>query len=278
MAFDLKVFHSPDSDDAFMFYAISEGRIKDPGLNISCALLDIQSLNDMALKREIDCTAISFHAYAYCFGDYHVLPQGASFGDGYGPKLIALKPYELKDLKGKKVAIPGRLTSAALAFRMLGIDCEEIVVPFDKIMETVVKKEADAGLLIHEGQLTYAKEGFRLLVDLGAWWKERTGLPLPLGGNVIRKDLDEYILKTFPPLFRQSIEYSLANRKEALLYAMKFGRDLDDGEADTFVSMYVNEWTRDYGENGRLAVRRFLDEAFEMGLIPDKVDVSFLGC
>jgi len=276
MAFGLKVFHSPDSDDAFMFYAITEGKVADPLLEVSCELMDIQSLNEMALRSEVDCTAISFHAYAHCFRNYHVLPHGASFGDGYGPRLITKGPFDLKDLSGRRVAIPGQLTSAALAFRMLNLGAEEVNVPFDRIMEAVSEGQADAGLLIHEGQLTYEKEGFRLLIDLGAWWKERTGLPLPLGGNVIRKDLDPYIIKNFPPLFGRSIEYSLANRSEALEFAKRFGRGLDDRDADEFVGMYVNEWTRGYGEPGRRAVRTFLDEAYSMGLIPEKVEVSFL--
>ena len=277
MAFDLKVFHSPDSDDAFMFYAISEGKVRDPRLTVSCELEDIQSLNEKALKGEVDCTAVSFHAYAYCFRDYHILPQGASFGDGYGPRLISKRPVGIKDLAGRKVAIPGRLTSAALAFRMLGTGAVEVEVPFDRIMETVASGAADAGLLIHEGQLTFGSEGFYLVLDLGAWWMEKTGLPLPLGCNIIRKGLDHYILDNFPRLFRESIEYSLGNRLEALEYAKRFGRGLDDAQADRFVSMYVNEWTRGYGEKGRKAVREFLGEAFSAGLIPQEVDVSFLG-
>lgn len=277
MAFDLKVFHSPDSDDAFMFYAISEGKVRDPRLTVSCELEDIQSLNEKALKGEVDCTAVSFHAYAYCFRDYHILPQGASFGDGYGPRLISKRPVGIKDLAGRKVAIPGRLTSAALAFRMLGTGAVEVEVPFDRIMETVASGAADAGLLIHEGQLTFGNEGFYLVLDLGAWWMEKTGLPLPLGCNIIRKGLDPYILDNFPRLFRESIEYSLGNRLEALEYAKRFGRGLDDAQADRFVSMYVNEWTRGYGEKGRKAVREFLGEAFSAGLIPQEVDVSFLG-
>lgn len=277
MAFDLKVFHSPDSDDAFMFYAISEGKVRDPRLTVSCELEDIQSLNEKALKGEVDCTAVSFHAYAYCFRDYHILPQGASFGDGYGPRLISKRPVGIKDLAGRKVAIPGRLTSAALAFRMLGTGAVEVEVPFDRIMETVASGAADAGLLIHEGQLTFGSEGFYLVLDLGAWWMEKTGLPLPLGCNIIRKGLDPYILDNFPRLFRESIEYSLGNRLEALEYAKRFGRGLDDAQADRFVSMYVNEWTRGYGEKGRKAVREFLGEAFSAGLIPQEVDVSFLG-
>lgn len=274
--FKLKVYHSPDSDDAFMFYGISEGLLKDPSLEVSCELMDIQSLNEKALRGEIDCTAISFHAYAHCFRNYHILPQGASFGDGYGPRLIARTPVRLEELKGRKVALPGALTSATLAFRMLGIECEEIMVPFDRIMDEVREGRAEAGLLIHEGQLTYASDGFHLILDLGEWWKKRTGLPLPLGGNVIRNGLDAYILKNFPPLFERSIRYSMENREEALQYAMQFGRGLNGTDAGRFVDMYVNRWTRSYGENGKLAVRRFLDEAFEMGLIPEKVEASFL--
>ncbi|HNQ77703.1 MAG TPA: ABC transporter substrate-binding protein [Acidobacteriota bacterium] len=276
MPFKLKVYHSPDSDDAFMFYGISEGLLKDPSLEVSCELMDIQSLNEKALKGEIDCTAISFHAYAHCFRDYHILAQGASFGDGYGPRLIASTPVRLEDLKGRKVAMPGALTTATLAFRMLGIDCEEIMVPFDRIMDEVREGRADAGLLIHEGQLTYAADGFHLVLDLGEWWKERTGLPLPLGGNVIKKNLDPCVLKGFPLLFRRSIEYSLDNREKALAYAKQFGRGLTWEDADRFVDMYVNKWTRGYGETGKLAVGRFLDEAFGMGLIPEKAEPSFL--
>lgn len=276
MTLSLKVYHSPDSDDAFMFYGISEGKVKAPGLDVDCELKDIQSLNRMALKGEVDCTAISFHAYAYCFDKFHILPQGASFGDGYGPRLISTEPFKPGDLKGRKIAIPGGLTTATLALRMLDLDAVEIETPFDEIMDAVKRKDADAGLIIHEGQIIYAREGFHLILDLGKWWKEKTGLPLPLGGNVIRKGLDPYILKTFPKLMKKSVEYGLENRAEALNFAKKFGRGLDDSEADAFVAMYVNDWTRGYGERGKLAVRTFLERAFELGLIPDKVKASFL--
>ncbi len=276
MAYKLTVYHSPDSDDAFMFYALTEGIIKDDNIEIDLRLKDIQSLNEMALRNEVEVSAISFHAYSYIFKNYHLLSCGASFGDGYGPKIVATKNYSLEDLKGKKIAVPGQYTSAALVFRMLNLECKEIMVPFDKVGEAVKEGSVDAGILIHEGQLTYEREGFFLVKDLGEWWKEKTGFPLPLGGNVIKKDLPSYIIEKFPEMMKKSIEFSLTNKKEALEFARHFGRNITDREAEKFVSMYVNHWTVNYGDKGKKAVDIFLERAYEMKLVPERPVVSFL--
>lgn len=276
MKYRLTVYHSPDSDDAFMFYPITKGIVGDGEIEIDLKLKDIQSLNEMAMKNEVDVSAVSFHTYAHIFKSYHILPCGASFGDGYGPRIIALENYSLRDLKGKKVAIPGRFTTATLTFRMLEVGAEEIEVPFNEVGQAIREGRADAGILIHEGQITYQKEGFFLVKDLGEWWKEKTGLPLPLGGNVIKKDLPSYVLEKFPALMKRSVEYSLNNRSEALKFAKDFGRGISDNEAESFVSMYVNHWTVDYGEKGKEAVKFFLDFAYDLKLIPEKPQISFL--
>lgn len=276
MAYKLTVYHSPDSDDAFMFYAMTKGIVGDSEIEIDLQLKDIQSLNEMAIKGRVDVSALSFHAYAYVYKNYHILPCGASFGDGYGPKIIALENYSLKDLKGKKVAVPGRYTTAALVFKMVECGAEEIEVPFNEVMPTLKEGRADAGILIHEGQITYKKEGFFLIKDLGEWWKEKTDLPLPLGGNIIKKDLHPYVIEKFPKLMRESVNYSLKNKNEALKFAKNFGRGLSDSETEDFVSMYVNQWSVNYGERGREAVRFFLSVAFDKKLIPEKPQVSFL--
>jgi 1,4-dihydroxy-6-naphthoate synthase len=259
-----------------MFYAMTKGIVGDGEMEVDLQLKDIQSLNEMAMRNEVDVSAVSFHTYAYIYKNYHILPCGASFGDGYGPRIIALENYSLKDLKGKKVAIPGRYTTAALAFRMLRSGAEEIEVPFGEVMQTVREGRADAGILIHEGQITYKREGFFLVKDLGEWWKEKTDLPLPLGGNVIKKDLPPYVIEKFPPLMKKSVDYSMKNKAEALKFAKDFGRGISDSEAESFVSMYVNHWTLDYGEKGKEAVKVFLSTAFDMKLIPEKPQISFL--
>ncbi|MFB3851426.1 MAG: menaquinone biosynthesis family protein [Acidobacteriota bacterium] len=276
MKYRLTVYHSPDSDDAFMFYALTKGILSDVEMEIDLQLKDIQSLNEMAMRNEVDVSAVSFHTYAYIYKNYHILPCGASFGDGYGPRIISLENYSLRDLKGKKVAIPGRFTTATLAFRMLQLGAEEIEVPFNEVGQAMREGRADAGILIHEGQITHQREGFFLVKDLGEWWKEKTGMPLPLGGNIIRKDLPPYVIEKFPLLMRESVEYSLKNKSEALKFAKDFGRGISESEAESFVSMYVNHWTVDYGEKGKEAVKIFLDLAFDMNLIPEKPQISFL--
>lgn len=276
MKYRLTVYHSPDSDDAFMFYALTKGILSDVEMEIDLQLKDVQSLNEMAMRNEVDVSAVSFHTYAYIYKNYHILPCGASFGDGYGPRIISLENYSLRDLKGKKVAIPGRFTTATLAFRMLKLGAEEIEVPFNEVGQAIREGRADAGILIHEGQITHQREGFFLVKDLGEWWKEKTGMPLPLGGNIIRKDLPPYVIEKFPLLMRESVEYSLKNKSEALKFAKDFGRGISESEAESFVSMYVNHWTVDYGEKGKEAVKIFLDLAFDMNLIPEKPQISFL--
>jgi 1,4-dihydroxy-6-naphthoate synthase len=271
----IRLAHSPDSDDAFMFYGLAKGHVDTEGLTFIHELQDIQSLNERALRGELDVTAVSFHAYAYLAERYLLLPHGASFGDGYGPMVVTAKPTEASALKGSKVAVPGLLTSAYMALRLFQEDFEPVVMDFDRILPAVKAGEIPAGLIIHEGQLTYAREGLHLVVDLGAWWKERTGLPLPLGGNVIRKDLGPHLVAKTSRLLRASVAYSLAHREEALSYAMDFGRGLDRKEADTFVGMYVNDWTLDYGEAGRRAVQLFLDEGFAKGILPHRVAAEF---
>ena len=273
----IRLAHSPDSDDAFMFYALAKGLIDTEGITFEHELQDIQSLNERALKGELDVTAISFHAYAYLTDKYFLLPHGASFGDGYGPMVVAREPMSVDQLKGRRVAVPGPMTTAFLALQLLEKDFEPVQMDFDAIIPAVKAGEVPAGLIIHEGQLTFDREGLNLVVDLGVWWKDRTGLPLPLGGNAIRKDLGpELIAKTSRKLL-ESIEYSLDHRKEALAYALAFGRGLSAEDADTFVGMYVNDWTRGYGERGREAVDRLLGEAFEKGLIPNRVVAEFAG-
>jgi 1,4-dihydroxy-6-naphthoate synthase len=271
----IRLAHSPDSDDAFMFYALAKGLIDTEGITFEHELQDIQSLNERALKGELDVTAISFHAYAYLTDKYLLLPHGASFGDGYGPMVVAREPTTMDDLRGKKIAVPGRMTTAFLALQLLEKDFEPVQMDFDAIIPAVKAGEVAAGLIIHEGQLTFSRDGLHLVVDLGVWWKERTNLPLPLGGNAIRKDLGPELTARTSRKLLESIEYSLAHRKEALDYALAFGRGLSADDADTFVGMYVNDWTRGYGEKGRAAVDRLLGEAYEKGLIPNRVKAEF---
>ncbi|MEW6757427.1 MAG: MqnA/MqnD/SBP family protein [Acidobacteriota bacterium] len=271
----IRLAHSPDSDDAFMFYGLAKGLLNTEGITFLHELQDIQSLNERALRAELEVTAVSFHAYAFLADRYLLLPHGASFGDGYGPMVVSREPRDVRSLRGLKVAVPGRMTSAFLALRLVEPDVEPVFMDFDAILPAVKSGEVPAGLIIHEGQLTYSREGVRLVVDLGVWWKGRTGLPLPLGGNVIRRDLGPDLVAQVSRLLRASIAYSLSHREEALDYAMTFGRGLSRKDADTFVGMYVNEWTLDYGEAGRRAVRLFLDEAFEKGLLPHRPLVEF---
>ncbi len=268
--------HSPDSDDAFMFYALADGQIDTQGISYVHELQDIETLNRRAMRGELDVTAVSIHAYAYMSETYALLPHGASMGDGYGPKLVAKQPMTRSDIAGLRIAVPGLMTSAYLSLRLFQPDFIPVVVPFDEIEQAVISGNADAGLLIHESQLTYGDEGLHLIADMGAWWLEKTGLPLPLGGNVIRKDMPRELQKKVSRHLRASIAYGLDNRQDALDHAMRFARGLDRGKADTFVGMYVNEWTLDYGERGRAAIRLFLDEGVRSGIITRPVTVEFV--
>jgi 1,4-dihydroxy-6-naphthoate synthase len=272
---EIKVAHSPDSDDAFMFYALSSGKLDTGEFRITHILEDIESLNQKAIRGQYEVTAISFHAYAFISHRYALLPSGASIGERYGPVVVSRQQDKGMGLKGKRIAIPGTLTTAYLVLKLFEPDFEAIVTPFDHITEEVAAGAADAGLLIHEGQLNYGKEGLRKVVDLGEWWFERTALPLPLGGNAIRRDLGPDKIARFSKLLRQSIQYALDHREEALEHAMKYARGLDARQADRFVGMYVNSRSLNYGDDGRTAVRRLLREAFDRKLIPSKVDVEF---
>lgn len=274
----LTLGHSPDPDDAFMFWALASGAIDTEGFTFEQILEDIQSLNERAGREELDITAVSAHAYAYLSDRYILLPCGASMGDGYGPLVVARGTMSLEQLRRARIAVPGTLTSAFLALRLYLGDFDYDVVPFDQITQTVLDGRAEAGLLIHEGQITYQREGLEAVVDLGLWWKERTGgLPLPLGFNAARKALGQPVLSRLARVLLRSIEAGLDRRAEALRYAGKWGRGLDMELTDRFVGMYVNELTLDLGERGRAALRRFLDEAFERGFIPRKVVPEFVG-
>lgn len=269
----IRIAHSPDSDDAFMFYALTQGLLDDSGLDIEHLLKDIETLNQEAFRGTYEITALSVHAYAFLHDRYVLMPSGASFGDGYGPVVVAREPLSRKDLAGATVAVPGKLTTAYLALRLWQPEIEPRFVPFDRIFETVHSGEADAGVVIHEGQLTWGDEGLSSVVDLGVWWQEETDGPLPLGANGIRKDLPADLQKRLCRLLRASIDYALDHRREALGYAIRYARDLeqDPERSDRFVGMYVNEWTRDYGEAGRAAVQLLLDRGHEAGILPERV-------
>jgi 1,4-dihydroxy-6-naphthoate synthase len=273
----IHVSHSPDSDDAFMFYALAEGKVDTEGLRYVHELQDIESLNQRARRGELEVTAVSIHAFAYLADRYALLPSGASMGDRYGPRLVARTPLARADVKGKRVAAPGPLTSAYLALRLYEPDFEPVWTPFDQIEDVVLAGDVDLGLLIHEGQLTYGDRGLHLVADMGEWWFGETGLPLPLGGNVVRRDLGEELTATIARHLHASIAYSLQHRQAALDHAMQYARGLDPAKADTFVGMYVNDWTLDYGARGREAVRLFLQRGHEAGVIPHAVDVTFVG-
>jgi 1,4-dihydroxy-6-naphthoate synthase len=271
----ITVAHSPDSDDAFMFYGLASGAVGSSKYEIGQVLSDIESLNRAAFEGTYEVTAVSFHAYAHLFDQYALLPHGASMGDRYGPILVT-RTGGPRSLDGVKVAVPGTLTTAFLALRLYRPDFDYEVMPFDRIQDAVREGRAQAGLLIHEGQLTYADEGLEKMVDLGEWWAERTdGLPLPLGGNVIRRDLGPEAIREVSRLLHDSIAYALSHREEAVKYALQFGRGLDKPRTDTFVGMYVNQLTLDYGARGRAAVERLFTDAFEQGLIPKRVPVEF---
>jgi 1,4-dihydroxy-6-naphthoate synthase len=277
----LTLGHSPDPDDAFMFYALAKDLIPTQGFRFEHILQDIQTLNERATRGELDITAISLHAYAYVSGKYALLPSGASMGDGYGPMLVAKQKFSRTEIAGKKIAVPGTMTSAFLALQLwLGKSAKEfnyVVVPFDQIFKAVRSGAADVGLIIHEGQLTYQKEGLVVCEDLGVWWgKENDGLPLPLGGNVIHKKFPPDMRKTIAGILSASIQFSLDHRAEAVQHALQYARDMGRDLADKFVGMYVNHWTLDYGERGRESIRRFLGRAFERGLIPHRQELEFV--
>jgi 1,4-dihydroxy-6-naphthoate synthase len=273
----IRVAHSPDSDDAFMFYALSQDKFDTGNLRFVHELSDIESLNRRALTGELEVSAVSIHAYAYISDRYALLSSGSSMGDRYGPRLVAREKMGRGDLQGKTVAVPGEWTTAFLALKLYEPEAEHVVVPFDEIMNLVARGEADVGLIIHEGQLYHESEGLHLIEDLGEWWYGETSLPLPLGGNVVRRDLGEETIREVARLIKASIQYSLDNREEALAYALGYARDLPPELADKFVSMYVNEWTVDYGKTGREAVRTLLSRGYEAGVIPHKVEVEFVG-
>jgi 1,4-dihydroxy-6-naphthoate synthase len=268
--------HSPDSDDAFMFYGLATHKIDTGRLHFEHLLKDIQTLNEEATRGTYDVTAISFHAYAYVADKYALLPHGASIGDNYGPIVVSRESATPDDIPNLKIAIPGKMTSAFLALQIFNSEFEYQVVPFDKIIDAVQKGVCDAGLLIHEGQLFYESKGLHKVLDLGEWWHKRHGLPLPMGGNVIRRDLGESLIKEVSRLLRESINYSLSHREDALQYAMQFARDMEQDLADRFVGMWVNELTLDYTERGREAVRLLLQEGYEQGVIPNRVEVDFV--
>jgi len=276
----IRVAHSPDSDDAFMFYALAEGKIDTGNLRYAHELSDIESLNQRARRAELEVTAVSIHAYAYIWRDYALLGSGSSMGDGYGPRLVSTRPCPgdpRAALRGLRVAVPGLLTTAYLALKLFQPDMSEVVMPFDRIEDAVHAGEVDVGLLIHEGQLTYADAGLHLWADLGAWWLADTGLPLPLGGNAVRRDLGAPLIEQIGRDLRASIVYALEHRAPALAHASRYNRGIGDERTDTFVGMYVNEWTVDYGPRGRAAVQELLDRGHRAGLLPDRVEVDFVG-
>ncbi len=273
----ITVAHSPDSDDAFMFYGLATNKLETDGLKFEHTLKDIQTLNEDARNGLYDVTAISFHAYAYVADKYALLPHGASIGDKYGPILVSREPRDASEIGTMTIAIPGELTSAFLALRIYNSAFEYIVVPFDQIIDRVQKGDVDAGLLIHEGQLFYNQMGLNKVLDLGEWWYDKTGLPLPMGGNVIRRDLGTELMERVSKHLHRSIVYSMENREDALAYAMQFARDMQPELADRFVAMWVNNLTLDYGDRGREGVKRLLKEGCDHGIIPHEVEIEFLG-
>jgi 1,4-dihydroxy-6-naphthoate synthase len=268
--------HSPDSDDAFMFYGLASGKVDTEGLTYVHELQDIETLNHRALRGELEVTAVSIHAYAYLTNRYALLPHGASMGDGYGPRLVARTPMTRSDVRGRRIAIPGRLTTAFLALTLYEPTFTAVPTPFDQIEDAVLAGDVELGLLIHEGQLTYADRGLHLVADMGEWWLRETGLPLPLGGNVIRKDLGPELIATVSKHLKESIAYGLTHREPALDHAMRHARGLPRSQADEFVGMYVNDWTLDYGPRGRAAVHKLLDRGVASGLLPGPVVAEFV--
>jgi 1,4-dihydroxy-6-naphthoate synthase len=275
---EIKIAHSPDSDDAFMFYGLATNKVRVPGFKFTHTLTDIETLNQRAIHEAFyDVTAISFHAYPYMQENYTLMACGGSVGEGYGPMVISPRKLSHAEIKKTRIAVPGTLTTAYLTLKIFAPEVETVTVPFDKIIPAVVAGEFDAGLIIHEGQLTYASAGLIKAIDLGQWWREQTGLPLPLGGNAIRRSLGEETMRITTHALRDSIQHALAHREEALAYAMQFARDLDPALANQFVAMYVNERTLNYGEDGREAIRKLLEMGYERGIIPMKSDVQFVG-
>src|SRR5215213_4208550 len=271
----ITVAHSPDSDDAFMFFGLASGAVETYGIEVAQVLSDIETLNRAAFEGRYEVTAVSFHAFAHLVDKYALLPHGASMGDRYGPIVVARQGGATR-VRGTRIAIPGTLTTAYLTLRLYDPDFEYVVVPFDEIQQAVLDGTAEAGLLIHEGQLTYAEEGLQKIVDLGEWWAEHTGgLPLPLGGNIIRRDLGPEMIGKVSKMLHDSIAYALSHREQAVEYALQFGRGLDRAKTDRFVGMYVNDLTLAYGERGRRGLERLMTDAFERGLIPQRVPVEF---
>jgi 1,4-dihydroxy-6-naphthoate synthase len=273
---EISLAHSPDSDDAFMFYALATRKVRTPGLKFKHTLSDIESLNQAARQEKFDVTAVSFHAYPYLSDKYLLLDCGASFGDGYGPLVVASRPLKKEDLAGKRVGVPGLLTTAFLTLKLYEPNVVPVVIPFDKILDAVKAEQVDAGLLIHEGQLLYQQQRLHRVADLGLWWQEQTALPLPLGGNAIRRALGAAMARQVSQAIRESVTYALEHREEALNYALQFARDMDPELADRFVGMYVNQWTIDYGERGRQAVRELLHRGAAAGLLPKDPAADFL--
>ena len=275
---EITIAHSPDSDDAFMFYGLATNKVRVPGLRFTHTLCDIETLNRKAMEGEgaYDVTAISFHAYPYIQDHYALLPSGGSIGEGYGPMIVSKHFYSPEQVKRKRIAVPGMLTTAYLVLNLFAPGIEADFVPFDQIIPQVLEGKHDAGLIIHEGQLSYSKSGLQRVLDLGKWWHEETGLPLPLGGNAIRRSLGPELISSVATALKDSIQYALDHREEALAYAMQFARDLDPQLADKFVGMYVNERTLDYGEDGRQAVRKLLEMGHKAGIIPHEAKVEFV--
>ena len=273
---EIRLAHSPDSDDAFMFYALATGKVRLPGVKFEHILSDIESLNQAAKNEVYDVTAISFYAYPFVADKYVLMDCGASFGEGYGPIVVAGHPIKKTDLAGRKIAIPGTMTTSYLALKLIEPNVEVITMPFDKILAAVLNKEVEAGLLIHEGQLLFSQIGLHKVVDLGQWWQEQTGLPLPLGANAIRRKLGDDMGRQIARIIRDSVSYALDHRDSALDYALQFARDMDPMLADKFVGMYVNKWTLDYGEEGRRAVRELLTRGADAGMLPKNIPIEFL--
>jgi 1,4-dihydroxy-6-naphthoate synthase len=275
---EIRIAHSPDSDDAFMFYGLATNKVRVPGLKFTHVLTDIETLNQKAIREAFyDVTAISFHAYPYLQDNYALMACGGSVGEGYGPMIVASRTFSLDEIKKVRIAVPGTLTTAYLTLKLFAPEVETSVVPFDRIIPEVQAGNFDAGLIIHEGQLTYSQSGLHKIIDLGQWWREETGLPLPLGGNAIRRSLGDGLMLTVTNALRDSIQHALDHRDEALAYAMQFARDLDQDLANKFVGMYVNERTLNYGDDGREAIRKLLTLGHERGIIPHPVKIDFVG-
>jgi 1,4-dihydroxy-6-naphthoate synthase len=275
---EISIAHSPDSDDAFMFYGLATNKVRVPGFKFTHTLTDIETLNHRAINEAFyDVTAISFHAYPYLQDNYTLMSCGGSVGEGYGPMIVSSRKLTVPQIKKTRIAVPGTLTTAYLTLKIFAPEIETAVVPFDKIIPAVAAGEFEAGLIIHEGQLTYANDGLTKLLDLGQWWREQTGLPLPLGGNAIRRSLGAETLSSTTNALRDSIQHALDHREEALAYAMQFARDLDPTLANRFVGMYVNERTLNYGPDGREAIQKLLDMGFDRGIIPHRANVDFVG-